>query len=265
MTFPQLTPKSNSGISSQASPTIIPRQTFSPPLSPTKTIMTTKTAVPTALNQNPLPTTPIRTPLALIVSPASRINDFTNCNWDTHGGVAQDISCPFIISNSPQSQSGLNWSVSANDSAVYLSTSSGKLAPGQSITINASWIIGCPINFVLLFHGLSNMVQVPFVCTEVSVSPYQRIDNTQCTHNNDWICVVTVAAISANSEDTPWTVYLQSPDPAISFSPSHGTLAPGATVPVTITIPGTDCPTGNMFFFQVPNGSPGSGYETWSC
>lgn len=255
----------STGTPSQPSPTIVPRQTSRPSHSPTPTITTTTTAVPTVLSQNPSPTTPVHIPPTLTVSPANRINNFSNCSWDTHGGVGQDISCPFVVSNSARTQSVLNWSVSANDSTVIFSTSSGTLAPGQSITVTMTELSGCPLNFVLLFHGSSNTVQAPFVCTQVSTSPYQGIDNTQCTHDNNWTCVITVTADSANSEDTPWTVYLQTPDPAISFSPSQGTLAPGASVPVTITIPGTDCPTSNLFLFEVPNSLPGPGYESWSC
>jgi hypothetical protein len=243
-----------STLTATASPTRIPTPTLTSTVSPT-----------------PIPTSP---PPTLSVSPSSRVNNFQGCSTETHGGSGYLISCPFVLSNSTQTTSALNWSASANNPRVIFDHSSGTLAPGQSITINAEMYgngngsVACPgINMTLVFKGSINTIQVPLICTVIGTNPdAYSFDNTYCSHTGNWVCIITVGAFSQNTMNTPWAATVQTPDPKITFSPTQGTLAPSATVQVTITIPSSDCPGNNTFFFYVPGGLPNGGnYLQWSC
>lgn len=241
-------------------------------LSPSPTV--TPTLIPTATPPTPVPVpTPTPIPPTLNVSPSSRVNNFQGCSTETHGGSGALISCPFVLSNSTQTTSILNWSVSASNPRVIFDHSSGTLAPGQSITINAGMYgngmgeIGCPFAMTLVFKGSINTIQVPLICTEVYTNPdAYSFDNTYCSHNGNWVCVITVTADSQNAMNTTWVATVQTPDPRVVFSPTQGTLAPGATVQVTITILNSDCPGNNIFYFYVPGALPiGGNYLGWSC
>jgi Peptidase_C39 like family len=216
--------------------------------------------------------TPVPPP-ALSVSPSSRVNNFNGCSTETHGGSGYLISCPFVLSNSTQTTSNLNWSVSASDPRVVFDQSSGTLAPGQSVTINAGMYgngngsLACPFAMTLVFKGSFNTSQVPLMCTEIGTNPdAYSFDNTYCSHNGNWVCVIKVGADALNTLNTPWAATVQTPDPNVTFSPAQGTLAPGATVQVTVTILNSACPSNNTFFFYVPGSLPiGGNYLDWSC
>lgn len=262
-----------------ASPTVPAQQASSPTVT---TVPTPPTAGPTVTTV-PTPPTPDHTPVisptptsappTLSVNPASRVNNFQSCSTETHGGSGYLISCPFAVSNSTGTRENLNWSVSANDPRVIFDHSSGILAPGQSITINAEMYgngngsLPCPFALSLLFTGSANSMRVPLICSEISTNPdASSFDNTSCSHNGNWVCIITVAAFTQNAVNTPWTASVLNPDPAITFSPAQGVLAPGATAQVTVTIPNSDCPGNNTLYFSVPGGLPnGSNYLGWSC
>jgi len=244
-----------------------PTQPLSPTPSPSPSATSTTTLTP--------PPTPTATslPPTLSVSPSSRVNDFQGCSTETHGGSGVLLSCPFVLSNSIQTTSILNWSVSASNPRVTFDHSSGTLAPGQSTNIaaimygNGNGGLPCPFTMTLLFKGSPNTIQVPLMCTEIYTNPDGiSFDNTYCSHNGNWVCVINVVADSQNAMNTPWVATVQMPDPKVIFSPAQGTLAPGATVQVTITILNSDCPGNNTFFFYVPGSLPiGGNYLGWSC
>lgn len=244
---------------------------------------TTKTATnPTAQATTPVTTPPSVTPTAtatkttppptqisptLTVSQPFRVNNFTGCQWDSHGGVGQAPDCPYTLSNATNANGALNWSVTSNNSNVRFSASNGTLAPGQSVTITILDLSACPITDTFQFRGNSNTVQASMICTAITASPDSNtFDNTWCTHNSSWSCVIQITGSSGNSQNTPWSVSLQTPDSKITFSQSQGTLAPGASTIVTINIPSSDCPGNNQIQFIVPGSLPnGSSWLNWSC
>ncbi len=249
-----------------ASPTVPAQQASSP----------TITTIPTPPTPDLTPVlspTPTSVPPTLSVNPSSRVNNFQACSTETHGGSGYLISCPFVVSNSTQTRSSLNWSVSANNPRVIFDHSAGTLAAGQSMTINAEMYgngngsLPCPFALTLLFTGPVNTMQVPLICSEIDTSPSATsFDNTSCSHNGNWVCIITVTAFAQNTVNTPWTASVLNPDPAITFSPAQGILAPGANAQVTVTIPSSDCPGNNTLYFSVPGGlANGSNYLGWSC
>ena len=52
-------------------------------------------------------------------------------------------------------------------------------------------------------------------------------------------CVVTVQNPASNSDPSTWTVTAS--DPRVRIVPSHGVIAPGQTVTVTVTLPPGAC------------------------
>ena len=265
---------SNSPIGS-GSPTALPKHTPSPTAKADPTAVSTSS--PTATKTlTPTPTfkpspTVIPVPPALSVSPSSLYNNFGGCSSETHGGVGHLLSCPFVLSNSTQTKSTLNWSASTSAANTIFVPSSGTIAPGQTASITMETTTGgptCPFNMTFVFTGSANSVQVPIICTQVYASPDGfSFDNTYCSHSGNWVCVITVSTDASNTINTFWNVSLSTPDPSITFSQTQGTLTPGASVQVTITILSTDCPGNNSFYFSVPGGLPDgtANYLGWSC
>lgn len=232
------------------------------------------TSVPTATPVPTAPPTPSPTPVLPIlnVSPVSMVNDFANCTMDTHGGGASNAFCTMTLTNTAQASGSLQWSASINPPDYTLSTSSGSIAAGQSATFT---LYGsnprCPGSETLTITGPANTVQVPIACADISVTPDQSIFSlASCTHNINWTCVVTVTANSANPINATWGVFGQNYVNE-TFSPASGTLAPGASVQVMATIPGSDCPGNDTLFFQeTPIAGPNfdsnpATYLHWSC
>jgi hypothetical protein len=236
-------------------------------------VISTPTTTPVPVPTPTKPPSPTPSLSTLSVSPSSRVNNFKGCSTETQGGSGFLISCPFVLSNSMQTTSILNWSVSASNPRVIFDHSSGTLAPGQSITINAGMYgngngsLPCPFAMTLVFKGSVNTIQVPLICTEIYASPdAYSFDNTHCSHSGNWVCIITVTADLQNAMNTTWVATVQTFDPKMIFSPMQGTLAPGATLQVTITILNSDCPGNNTFFYYVPGSLPiGGNYLGWSC
>jgi hypothetical protein len=270
------------GVSTQVS-----TPTEAPSNAPTKGGVTKKipsTASPArtpnaAMTTTPVPASspsPIRimpspspTPVAptLTASPTSIevYNASPNCSIDTHGGTAGLTMCSIVLSNTSRTAKDLNWSASMNPPDYTLSPSSGTLAPSQSATLSfSSSSPTCPGHETLILKGSANTVQVPVTCTQILIQPYNSIfSNADCTHNNDWTCIITVTASQGNPVNTPWQVSAATPA-GVTFSQTSGTLAPGTSVQVTITIASTDCPGSNSFTFTGGLFNPENGLD-WSC
>lgn len=212
---------------------------------------------------------PSPTPVAptLTASPASIevYNASPNCSIDTHGGTAGFTMCSIVLSNTSRTAKDLNWSASMNPPDYTLSPSSGTLAPSQSATLSfSSSSPTCPGRETLILKGSANTVQVPVTCTQILIQPYNSIfSNADCTHNNDWTCIITVTASQGNPVNTPWQVSAAAPA-GVTFSQTSGTLAPGTSVQVTITIASTDCPGSNSFTFTGGLFNPENSLD-WSC
>ncbi|MEO8973978.1 MAG: serine/threonine-protein kinase [Ktedonobacteraceae bacterium] len=263
-TIPSSSPVGNATItpSLKLTPASMPSPTSNPTSSPTLTPTSTPTLTPT-----PSPT-PKPVPPTLSVSPAGFVDNFSSCSLDSHGGARYISSCPVVLNNTPQTKSDLNWSASINSSIFVVYPASGTIAPGQSETISfyTTNAVGCPLVLALTVQGSANTIQIPIICTYIDITPnHDAFSNSSCTQNGDWTCNVTVTGNQGNSRNTAWQVQIGDTT-GVTFSQTSGTLSPGQTVQVTITIASTDCPGSNTFYFYIPNGhSDYESYLDWSC
>lgn len=219
----------------------------------------------------PTPPTPTSTPVppTLTVSPTSFVNNFATCTYDTHGGYAANLNCSLVLKNTSATTKTLSWSATMNPPYYTISPSSGTIPPGQSVTITFYYYnsAACPGGETLTVQGTANTVQIPIACTFVVTTPDSvYFDNTHCTKNGNWTCTITLSAPAQNPITTPWVGIVQTPAAGITISPNRGTLAPGASLQVTITIASADCPGGNVFSFYVPGALPNPASDLqWSC
>jgi surface antigen len=219
------------------------------------------------------PTPPTQTPTAvpptLTVSPTSFVNNFATCTYDTHGGFAANLRCSLVLKNTSATTQSLSWSATMNPPYYTISPSSGTIPPGQSVTITFGYInaAACPGGETLTIKGTANTVQIPIACTFVVTTPDAvNFDNTHCSHNGNWTCAITLTAPTQNPITTPWVGVVQTPTAGITITPNQGTLAPGASLQVTITIASADCPGGNVFSFYAPGALPNPASDLqWSC
>lgn len=249
------------GISSQISPTVtlkhtpMPDPTASADHSPTPTV--TPDPSPTSV-----PPTLTTTPSNLLVTDPSKY-----CTIDTHGGSATAMTCSIVLSNTSKTSSTLNWSASMIPADYTISPASGSIAPGKSATItfyNYS-SVACPATETLFIKGSANTVQIPILCTYLFDNPDgYSFNSSYCTHNGNWTCIITISA-TRDTVSIPWQITAAS-SAGVTLSQASGTLAPGGSVQITITIASTDCPGSNSF--TISGGSlinPAADYLNWSC
>ena len=74
------------------------------------------------------------------------------------------------------------------------------------------------------------------------------------------MCLALVLSRTDASSDLHWTTFTNVPG-QIVFSPASGTLAPGQSTLITISVPFNDCTPG-LFFFQGPVNTH---TITWAC
>src|SRR6266496_4777621 len=86
-------------------------------------------------------------------------------------------------------------------------------------------------------------------------------DKRWCSDRSEACAETRGAPVSAapdNTENAKWVVTAYDPtDGNVTYSPPNGTLAPGASIQMTITISAAKCPGSNTFIFDVP-GTPGN-------
>lgn len=78
--------------------------------------------------------------------------------------------------------------------------------------------------------------------------------------NGAYVCHARVFSRASNPGPLNWTSFVNFAN-NVTFSPGHGTLAPGTSVDVFISIPTTDCASG-LFFFRGPANTH---TITWAC
>ena len=221
------------------------------------------------------PTTP-PPPLTLSVSPSSLTAD-SNCPNNGNGWT-----CTETLYASSGSGT-LSWSIStsSNMPGVTGTAQSGTLAAGGSTTINIYIPTGDCVSGTLYFNG-PNTVQVPWNCTPtptpppppspsptvvpamLSFSPSSFPNASGCSYaaGSGWTCIETLSVNADATQNLTWNVSASNPD--IQFSSYGGTMSPGQTLPITITIPDRFCPVNAFFLFAATN--QGSGvYVNWSC
>ena len=104
---------------------------------------------------------------------------------------------------------------------------------------------------------------VPPPILSSSPSGFSLPGDPNCTYNAalGWSCTATLSSFANAQSNLSWSA-TSSGINGVSFSPSSGTLTPGQTARVTISIPNSVCPANATFTFQGPaNSVP----MAWSC
>ena len=86
------------------------------------------------------------------------------------------------------------------------------------------------------------------------------VGHLDCQKKGAFVCLARVLSRSTNQGDLNWSAFTNVPG-NIGFSPMSGTLAPGKSVLVTITVPFSACTPG-LFFFRGPVNTH---TITWGC
>ncbi|HTK09731.1 MAG TPA: serine/threonine-protein kinase [Ktedonobacteraceae bacterium] len=240
------------------------RPTLAPTVGITPTVVSTVTPTPVVT----VTPTPIMQP-EILSTPSRIVNTMSSyCGGESHGGVAYVDACTIILSNGGNSALTLDWTGKVSDSHYTLSPSSGFIAPGQAESVTLIIGIECPLTLTVTFTGPANTLVVPVLCTQIDVVPGAHdFSNSNCTLDaiGSWTCIVTVTADKSNVAVTNWSATTTTAGP--TFDPASGTLSPGASVQVHITISASSCPGTNTFIFSVPGSTidADNNYLPWSC
>ncbi len=95
---------------------------------------------------------------------------------------------------------------------------------------------------------------------QLTVSP-GSLNTSSCAHSNSgtWTCIVTVGESSSSQGNLTWSA---SSYVGASFNPTSGTLQPGQTAMVSISVPDTTCLASATFAFRGPANTVN---VPWSC
>nr|BBH95242.1 hypothetical protein KTA_34410 [Thermogemmatispora argillosa] len=161
---------------------------------------------------------------------------------------------------------------------LSLSRTSGTLAVHEttSITVSVSSVAnnlqaGSYQGKILLSSGQS-LVTIPVTLT-VEPAPALVLDSPasgtlqagrDCQEDSSqtsWLCKVVIGADSQNAAALTWSSDSNGIK-GITFVPAQGTLDPGQTVSIQVTIPVTSCPSSAQLFFEGPANTL---QVAWSC
>lgn len=161
---------------------------------------------------------------------------------------------------------------------LSLSSNSGTLTLHErtSITVSVSSLennlqAGSYRGQILLSSGQS-LVTIPVMLT-VEPAPALVLDSPSsgtlqagrdCQEDSSqtsWLCQVVIGADSHNAATLQWSSNSNGIK-GITFAPAQGTLDPGQTVSIQVTIPVTGCPSSAQLFFKGPANSL---QVTWDC
>jgi len=215
---------------------------------------------PTTLPPSPSPTTPTTTPPTWAVSPANL--DVTNCSGSS------TWTCIVTLTEDANSQVGITWTPSTDQSQVTFSPPGGTLAPGKPVQVTISSIPCSHANFTFSGSGGAQPVTALWNCSPtIVVSPMplitvapQNIDPTSsnCSQNSDgtYTCTVTVG------ETSPGNLNWSAPTgTSVSFNPPSGQLTTSQTQQSVVV---SSIPCSNISFtFSDQNKNTAT--AAWSC
>ena len=95
---------------------------------------------------------------------------------------------------------------------------------------------------------------------DVRPSSMSIVGHLDCTKTTVYVCQAAVVALASNQRALRWTTATSVPG-RVGFSPASGTLAPGQSLIITITVPFTDCTPG-LFSFHGPANTH---TISWAC
>ena len=182
-----------------------------------------------------------------------------SCPYST----GQGWSCTATLNSDAKNLSNLNWSATSNGaSGITLSSQSGSLTPGQTAQVTISIPdTSCPASATFTFMGPANTVPLSWNCL-APVLTVNTGSNSNCLSdsNGNYTCTATLALAPGSQGYLSWSA--SSTLAGVTFSLASGSLYPNQSQPVTITFPGSDCPS-------VPVNFSGTGSNTvainWQC
>jgi hypothetical protein len=200
-------------------------------------------------------------PPTLKVSPTSFNTPDSNCSYTTGSGW----TCTDTLSLANQGDPNLDWSTpgSVGGSSAQYSPSSGTLSAGQpaQVTITIPDMV-CPNSITLSFLvSGGNSIDVPWNCAAPTLTVTAG-GNCPPDSNGNGICTDTVALASGSQGMLNWSA--SSDLAGVTFSPPNGTLSPGQSIQVTVTVPASDCSSGSGHFYYAGNGG-NTVTVTWTC
>lgn len=202
----------------------------------------------------------------LLVSPTSL--DEANSSQCSVNPEGQSSDCTVTVTNTSSAVS-LNWSASGSANAT-IQPGSGTLAAGGSARVAISVpLSNCDgsAHTVATFKGPGNSASVTWTCAapKLSVSPTSLDANNtdQCSYNTESQlsnCTVTVT----NTSSVAGLNWSASGDVGATVSPQSGTLGPGSSARVAISVPLSNCIIDSLHVatFKGPANSVG---VIWAC
>lgn len=210
----------------------------------------------------------VQVPVTLIVTaqPSPRVGGATLGGCSYAAGLGW--TCTTTVTADASNQADLSWTTSYSGvGGTTFTPSTGTLPPGQSKSVGV--IVPddeCPNSFTFTFFGPVNNASVTYNCPAptLTVNPTSEDTNTcmSVEGGNGFQCTVTLMETSDSQGYVQWSA---DSDVKATFSPQNGQLSPNGSVPVTITIPSTNCVNGNgkgtITFSQAPGVNPAT--VTW--
>jgi hypothetical protein len=200
-------------------------------------------------------------PPTLKVSPTSFNIPDSNCSYTTESGW----TCMETLSLANQGDPNLDWSTpgAVGGTSVQYSPTSGTLSAGQpqQVTITIPDMV-CPNSITLSFIvSGGNSIDVPWNCAAPTLT-VSAGGTCPPDGNGNGICTDTLALASGSQGMLSWSA--SSDLAGVTFSPPDGTLSPGQSIQVTVTVPASDCSSGSGHFYYAGNGG-NTVTVTWTC
>ncbi len=172
-------------------------------------------------------------------------------------------SCPLTVSADPSNQTNWTWTASSSGvSGISITPSSGSLQPGQSATPTPTVSIPdmvCPASATITVSDPANSIALKWSCAPTLSD---TVNTPTCPWNgNGWTCQVTLYLTQGSQGGLNWKS--SSNIKGVIFKPASGTLYPGQTVQLTITVPNMTCPANGNFYFQGTGANKID--EPWHC
>lgn len=229
--------------------------TFSSPQSQASLTLNVSLVVQaTCLNANP--TSLNFTGTAGAQDPPAQTFNLTNCGMTTKwNGIASTTSGGGWLSIDPASNSiNAGWNEGVKVSVATSELAAGNYTGNVAVT-SGSRQVNIPINLTL------QAPKTPPTLTATPTSFNARKDCTLPTGTRIWLCTVTLSSNKDASGNLGWSAGAGA---GASVSPASGSLTPGESAKVTLSVITTYCDTGATvsFTFKGPNNSQ---VVNWSC
>ncbi len=178
----------------------------------------------------------------LIVGPMT-LHANTDCTFGTYASGQSWVCSATLISKG--TQRNLDWSVSSHGlTGVSIWPAKGTIPPGSSEqVVIVIPNVPCPASASFTFLGASTPTVITWSCV-----PPRLIVSPDKFSNGCIVCTVTLGLAPGEQGSLSWKAS-SSGISGIKFAAPQGTVTEGKLVPVTVTVPDTDCHDGALFTF----------------